>query len=112
MPPLQYQDDASSSSTDAATRYDDAFLYYSNDDVRIKTLKMAEDPTPEQVSEPQQRSISTSSASERKTMISFELHPSLIMEDVLADLCDDDNKNEAGLAHLSMQDLLKELSQL
>eukprot|EP00584_Thalassiosira_punctigera_P009209 CAMPEP_0172534186 /NCGR_PEP_ID=MMETSP1067-20121228/6642_1 /TAXON_ID=265564 ORGANISM="Thalassiosira punctigera, Strain Tpunct2005C2" /NCGR_SAMPLE_ID=MMETSP1067 /ASSEMBLY_ACC=CAM_ASM_000444 /LENGTH=146 /DNA_ID=CAMNT_0013318949 /DNA_START=113 /DNA_END=553 /DNA_ORIENTATION=+ len=64
-------------------KYDDAFLYYSNDDVRIKTLKMIE------VSEMESRQAARG-GQERKTRISFELHDSLILEDLLKGVCDGD----------------------
>lgn len=61
------------SQTGNATK--DAFLYYSNDAVRMKTLKM------EEVSE-EEKGV----AVERKQRLSFELHPSLVLEDLISEL--------------------------
>ena len=54
----------------------DAFLHYSNDETRMNTLMMKEAPKYQR----QQRVTQ-----ERKTRISFEVHPSLILEDLLFD---------------------------
>ena len=54
----------------------DAFLHYSNDETRMNTLMLKEAPKCQR----QQRV-----AQERKTRISFEVHPSLILEDLLFD---------------------------
>ena len=67
----------------------DAFLLYSNDDVRMRTLGGG------QVGANQQ-SMSTETEGEdstrkRKTRISFELHPSVFIEDLLLAGDDDDS---------------------
>ena len=54
----------------------DAFLHYSNDETRMNTLMLKEAPKYQR----QQRVTQ-----ERKTRISFEVHPSLILEDLLFD---------------------------
>ncbi|KAL7525462.1 hypothetical protein ACHAWF_001373 [Thalassiosira exigua] len=70
--------DASRERTEScASKSEDPFLYYSDDDVRMKTLKMVDgriEPEP------------TSGPRQRKTRLSFELHPSLILEDVIDEL--------------------------
>lgn len=53
-----------------------AFLRYSNDETRMNTLMLKEAPKCQR----QQRVTQ-----ERKTRISFEVHPSLILEDLLFD---------------------------
>jgi len=66
------------------SKSDDAFLYYSNDEVRLSTLKMdGGKPTTE--SSRQQR---------RKTRISFELHDSLVTEDLLEEMLGDDSYDD------------------
>eukprot|EP00581_Thalassiosira_minuscula_P009622 CAMPEP_0183708716 /NCGR_PEP_ID=MMETSP0737-20130205/4937_1 /TAXON_ID=385413 /ORGANISM="Thalassiosira miniscula, Strain CCMP1093" /LENGTH=95 /DNA_ID=CAMNT_0025936631 /DNA_START=1033 /DNA_END=1320 /DNA_ORIENTATION=- len=60
----------------------DAFLYYSNDDIRMKTLKLEE--VPETVGAIEIRVP-------RKTRISFELHPSVLLEDLMEE---EDGDNE------------------
>lgn len=61
---------------------DDPFLYYSNDEIRLKTLKYCRDVSEDEVVE-RKRPV-------RKTRISFELHSDLVMEDLLEDLYDDE----------------------
>jgi len=92
--------------------YNDAFLHYSNDDIRLEALKMTECPTQDQVFTLQRDCISTKGKPERKTRISFELHPSLILEDLLADLSDDGNDTKGEYACSPEHDLLKELLKL
>ena len=65
----------------------DPFLYYSNDEKRMNMLKLKDDD-----SETETRSVLQES-SQRKTRISFELHPSLILGDVLDDLYGTDDSN-------------------
>ena len=54
----------------------DAFLRYSNDETRMNTLMLKEAPKCQR-----QQHVTQ----ERKTRISFEVHPSLILEDLLFD---------------------------
>ena len=63
-------------------RCTDKFLYYSNDDIRIKTLKMDEDSRAIK-----KEGIANMVPTElRKTRLSFELHPDVIMEKELTEL--------------------------
>lgn len=61
----------------------DAFLYYSNDEVRINALKLRGDGSRDNHETHLEVEV------ERKTKLSFELHPSLLLED-LFDGVDDD----------------------
>lgn len=76
VPTKQAQDTSNSSPTKAEAKHD-AFSYYSNDVTRMNTLLMKEAPKTQR----QQRVLTQ----ERKTRISFEVHPSLILEDLLFD---------------------------
>ena len=89
--------------TDAG-RCTDTFLYYSNDDIRIKTLKMDED------SEAIKKEGITKMVSieQRKTRLSFELHPDVIMEKELLALSDDLPEDLADLV-LGNDDSIGEL---
>ena len=97
----------------------DSFLHYSNDEVRIRTLMMSEGDS---------NSNSSSSAEaeenvvrppaqpqERKTRISFELHPSLILDDMLlndeqfASSIDGSGRSDSGT---TLDDLLQDLMQI
>ena len=83
----------------------DAFLHYSNDEVRINTLMMRRDEgssganhenETHQQQQPQQVDV------ERKTRISFELHPSLILED----MWDEDDDSIFGGEGIDIEELL------
>ena len=77
-------------------RDNDAFSYYSNDQVRIRTLKLWGRSSINNQEEPQQQQ----QRQERKTRISFELHPSLILEDILNEAGEEglfDGDDEAGI---------------
>ena len=74
MKQAQDQDTHNSSPTTVCKH--DAFLHYSNDETRMNTLMLKEAPKCQR----QQRVTQ-----ERKTRISFEVHPSLILEDLLFD---------------------------
>ena len=65
-------------------RDNDAFSYYSNDQVRIRTLKLWGKSSNNNQEEQHQEELV-----ERKTRISFELHPSLILEDPLDELAEE-----------------------
>lgn len=67
----------------------DAFLYYSNDEVRINALKLRGDGSRANHETHQQQQQPLEVEVERKTKLSFELHPSLLLED-LFDGVDDD----------------------
>ena len=58
----------------------DAFLYYSNDKVRMNTLKLKDTGTTVASARVE------SNRHERKTRLSFELDPLLIMEDLMDEL--------------------------
>ena len=97
----------------ACKQSDDAFLYYSNDDIRLKTLKLQEvDDT----------AATTTSRRERKTRISFEIDPLLVLgDDLLDELFDDEDDEELdidfsqlkndGQSNVSKLNLLAELLQ-
>ena len=72
-------------STTTKSERGDAFLRYSNDEVRMQTL-MISTTTQRDTYQPAEAQVV-----ERKTRISFELHPSLIIEDMLHELGDDDD---------------------
>ena len=57
----------------------DAFLYYSNDDSRLNTLKLRIDESEEDVT----NAVIDQSQQQRKTKISFEISPLLMMADLL-----------------------------
>ncbi|KAL7549223.1 hypothetical protein ACHAWF_012495 [Thalassiosira exigua] len=127
--PVKRSQDASAVPTDAgrrrarkcASKSDDPFLYYSDDHVRMKTLKLEDDRVTDGKGEKE-----NAKPIERKTRISFELHPSLIMEDMLEELegCNDDydelmaldcelSKGDEQAANVSGSlDLLKQLLEM
>ena len=84
-----------------APRVDDAFAKYSNDVIRLKTILLKDDgfdlqefasrnyTTAEKMNLSSNNAASKSSP--RKTRISFEAHPSLIIDDMLETLQDDGN---------------------
>ena len=79
----------------------DPFLYYSNDTIRMKTLKL------EQVTNKDHDVVSSRDQQhpvKRKTRHSFELHPSLLLDDLLTDLDlnDDDDEDMDFMALLEM----------
>jgi hypothetical protein len=72
----------------------DPFLYYSNDEVRMRELRFQAPPSsPDDDDSSDAGSSSFAHRSQeqqttscvRKTRISFELHPSLLLEDLIAD---------------------------
>ena len=75
VPTMKQAQDTCNSSPTTVCKHD-AFLHYSNDETRMNTLMMKETPKYQR----QQRVTQ-----ERKTRISFEVHPSLILEDLLFD---------------------------
>jgi hypothetical protein len=87
--PTKNYDGGSSTSSNAGSSSNkkrDSFLHYSNDKVRMRALMMVDDTSTTTLTltwlqprpQPQQKV-----EVERKTCISFELHPSLIMDDLL-----------------------------
>jgi hypothetical protein len=63
----------------------DPFLYYSNDQVRMKELQLQEEDSSNEASTSLSIQEQHTTTSVRKTRISFELHPSLLLEDFLLD---------------------------
>ena len=63
----------------------DAFLYYSNDDVRLNTLKLWVDEHEEVTNGAmnQSQQVNEQKQQQRKTKISFEISPLLMMADLL-----------------------------
>ena len=98
-------DNSSSSRTQANPERDnDAFSYYSNDQVRIRTLKLWGKSSNNNQEEPHQEELA-----ERKTRISFELHPSLILEDLLDELAEEEKLFVDGdEIDMDMLDLLQD----
>ena len=111
------------SETSTAVNIKDAFLYYSNDKNRMRKLKLLKDEDSsknatrdtadvgaEEVSSQEHHVVSTKRTQqqvERKTRISFELYPDLILEDVLYDRCDkdsDDCSDEYGANGIHSED--------
>ncbi|KAK1744583.1 hypothetical protein QTG54_005116 [Skeletonema marinoi] len=70
-------------------KVEDAFLYYSNDQVRMKELLLQDVEDDSSDDEPSSTSVSNQEQSTtscvRKTRITFELHPSLLLEDLMND---------------------------
>eukprot|EP00584_Thalassiosira_punctigera_P009288 CAMPEP_0172536924 /NCGR_PEP_ID=MMETSP1067-20121228/8636_1 /TAXON_ID=265564 ORGANISM="Thalassiosira punctigera, Strain Tpunct2005C2" /NCGR_SAMPLE_ID=MMETSP1067 /ASSEMBLY_ACC=CAM_ASM_000444 /LENGTH=145 /DNA_ID=CAMNT_0013322111 /DNA_START=98 /DNA_END=535 /DNA_ORIENTATION=+ len=64
---------------------EDAFLYYSNDEVRMKTLRLSDEASIAASANAE------SSRPERRTRLSFELHPSLILDDMMDELLNDED---------------------
>eukprot|EP00585_Thalassiosira_rotula_P010710 CAMPEP_0196133406 /NCGR_PEP_ID=MMETSP0910-20130528/2645_1 /TAXON_ID=49265 /ORGANISM="Thalassiosira rotula, Strain GSO102" /LENGTH=143 /DNA_ID=CAMNT_0041393131 /DNA_START=40 /DNA_END=471 /DNA_ORIENTATION=+ len=64
-------------------KFGDAFLYYSNDEIRMKTLELQDIKDANTMMEP--------SRQERKTRISFELDPFLILEDKMDEMFDEED---------------------
>lgn len=93
----------------------DPFLYYSNDEIRIKTLKMNEDPLSIEL---QGLAKMATNQTKRKTRISFEMHPDAVMGledmlDVIGDITEDDIDFDLGLDDsITETDLFRELLQL
>mmetsp|Transcript_28464 Transcript_28464/g.60298 ORF Transcript_28464/g.60298 Transcript_28464/m.60298 type:complete len:159 (-) Transcript_28464:221-697(-) len=87
----------------------DAFLYYSDDRNRMKALKLEDDEAAS--------TERVSNQCERKTRLSFELHPSLILDDMLDELFSEDESNDIGFGWLECgddpkMDLLAQLLQI
>jgi hypothetical protein len=96
----------------------DSFLHYSNDEVRIRTLMMSEegDSNSSSSAEAEENVVRPPAQPlERKTRISFELHPSLILDDMLlndeqfASSIDGSGRSDSDT---TLDDLLQELMQI
>ena len=74
-------------------KVEDPFLYYSNDRVRMRELRLQDvnDDSPDHGSSSSSLSAQQQSTATcvRKTRITFELHPHLLLEDLMEDLFDD-----------------------
>ncbi len=72
----------------------DPFLYYSNDKIRMRELRLQDVENNSSDDGSFSSSLSNQEQStaicERKTRITFELHPSLVLEDLMKELFDDD----------------------
>ena len=91
-----YNNLTSPTSTTTEAKYD-AFLHYSNDQVRMNKLMLNDttdsDGTTKNETEPQQ--CTNQERKTRLTRISFEIHPSLLLEDLFdTDLYEDDGEEE------------------
>ena len=84
----------------------DPFLYYSNDRVRMTELRLqdVEDDLSDHGSSSSsllaQEQLTTTST--RKTRITFELHPHLLLEDLMRDLFDDDSFDFGAILDASL----------
>mmetsp|Transcript_32565 Transcript_32565/g.55469 ORF Transcript_32565/g.55469 Transcript_32565/m.55469 type:complete len:151 (-) Transcript_32565:191-643(-) len=74
---------------------DDPFLYYSDDDIRMTTLKL-------EVLETDLPLNINMADVQRKTVLSFELDPLLLLDDMIEEIFDD--KNEATLVENNRDD--------
>ena len=83
-------------------KYADAFLHYSNDETRMNTLKLIElsgnDRNAEEETKHKNRLIQ-----QRKTRISFEIHPILLLEEL-----DDDDQEDSELSDFDFEAPLKQ----
>ena len=77
----------------------DSFLRYSNDEVRLKALMLPSSSSSIKMQAPPQQRV------ERKTRLSWELHPSLLIEDMLLDADFNHDNNEDGI---DIEDLLRD----
>lgn len=69
------QEDVSASLVVEVKKSDDPFLYYSNDETRMRALRLIDDDSVEQ----------RQAVRQRKTRISFEVHPSLFLDEIMFD---------------------------
>lgn len=80
----------------------DPFLYYSNDRVRMKELRLEDKEVDSSDDGSSSASIlsnqeQSTTSCVRKTRITFELHPSLLFEDLMDDLLHFDDNLDASL---------------
>jgi len=78
----------------------DSFLRYSNDEVRLKALMLPSSSNSIKMQAPPQQRV------ERKTRLSWELHPSLLIEDMLLGADFNHDNNEDGI---DIEDLLRDM---
>ena len=98
----QNPEDVDSPTEEPILKVQDPFLYYSNDKIRMRELRLrlqdieydssgddsSDDGSFSSSLSNQEQSTATC---ERKTRITFELHPSLVLEDLMKDLFDDES---------------------
>ena len=86
---------AGSPSEEPILKVVDPFLYYSNDKIRMRELRLEDVENDSSVDASSSSSLPTQDQSpptcERKTRISFELHPSLLLEDLMREIFDEDD---------------------
>ena len=96
----QNPEDVDSPTEEPILKVQDSFLYYSNDKIRMRELRLQDieyDSSGDDSSDDGSFSSSLSNQEqsmatcERKTRITFELHPSLVLEDLMKDLFDDES---------------------
>jgi len=84
----------------ASSTKQDAFLRYSSDEIRMNALMLSSSSSSIKIqASPQQRV-------ERKTRLSWELHPSLLIEDMLLGSDFHHDSNEDGI---DIEDLLRDM---
>ena len=81
----------------------DSFLRYSNDEVRLKALMLPSSSSSIKSQASSQQRV------ERKTRLSWELHPSLLIEDMLLDAAFNHDSIEDGI---DIEDLLRDSTQM
>ena len=86
-------------STPPSSAIRDSFLRYSNDEVRLKALMLPSSSSSIKMQAPPQQRV------ERKTRLSWELHPSLLIEDILLGSDFHYDSNEDGI---DIEDLLRD----
>ena len=106
--PSSYEDALTGSQGSLKLTDDDAFLLYSNDEVRMTKL-LLKDADDEQGSSSKRR---RRQAAQRKTRISYEVHYSLIMEDEMLAMFDEDEDqdSEYDFATIEKLDEMSDLS--
>ena len=91
----QNPQDVGSPSEEPILKFVDPFLYYSNDKIRMRELRLEDMENDSSVDASSSSSLPTQDQSpptcERKTRISFELHPSLLLEDLMREIFDEDD---------------------
>lgn len=93
----QNPQDVGSSSQEPILKVRDPFLYYSNGKIRMRELRLQDMENDSSDDRSSSSSLSSQDKSmvacERKTRITFELHPSLVLEDLMRELFEDDDNS-------------------
>ena len=89
------KDSCKDASRSVDKKYVEAFIRYSNDETRMDTLKLVEVSGNDRNSEEETKHTNRL-IQQRKTRISFELHPSLLLEDYMNELGNDHDDSELG----------------